>query len=230
MIDRLGSGFAVPLIDPEAPNDGWQERGRALAIAAQGKRVVLVGHGLAVPAVIAAAEAGEFEAVVLSNGPVTRLDPITAFVARLARAPGFSETLLRPGIWLRWLRSSAGLRRAVVNPYVMDRDTTAALAGPLIANAASRSALAAYLASLSGPLPDPRFIATRLWTIWGDGDPAYPAYEADYAISKSPAGRHRCVPGGQHFHPEERPWAMADLLAAVMAECGGDAQTLTSVS
>ncbi len=192
--------------------------------------MTIFAHGLAIPAVLAAAEGGVFDAVILSNGPVTRLDPITALVARLARVPGFSETLLRPEIWLRWLRSSAGLRRAVVNPYVMDRDTTAALAGPLVADPARRTALAAYLASLAGPLPDPRFIASRLWTIWGDGDPAYPSYEADYAISKSPAGRHRSVAGGQHFHPEERPWALADLLAEVVAETSAAQDAVTSVS
>jgi pimeloyl-ACP methyl ester carboxylesterase len=209
---RLGSGKATSILDFGA--GGPTSRGRALASDAP-PGAVIVAHGSAVPAVVVAASASpaSLRGVVLVNGPVTRVDPVSRALAAILSAPG-GTSLLRPRPWLRWLASSAGLRRAVVNPYVMDRDTVAAVCGPVVGSGEGRAAAAAYLRALSEPLPDPRSIAVPTLAAWGDDDALYPASEADFLESSVADCRHVRVPGGKHLHPIERPWALADAVAA----------------
>ncbi len=177
--------------------------------------VVLVAHGLAVPAVTrASALAGaNLRHVVLSNGPVTRLDPFTRAFA--GAGPALSAAL-HPALFLRWLASSAGLRRAVCNPYIMDRDTIDAICGPLVARGSDRAAVAQYLRSLS-PLPAFRSPPVPTTFAWGDDDALYPLSEADTADAIAGGGRVRAIPGGRYVHPEERPWALADLVVEACA-------------
>lgn len=223
VVDRLGYGEARSVLDPSAPGDGWSARASVIAEEVARRPTVLVAHGLAVPAAIAAALLVPPAALVLCNGPIRTLDPFTAALARLcatrAGAALARNTVLRPRPWLGWLASSAGLRRAAVNPYVMDRDTVAVLCGPLVATEQGRAAVAAYLGSL-GALPDPRGLTCPVLLLWGDGDPLYPIEEAAFLESAVAGAQHRSVPGGQHVHPEERPWEMADRLASWLAERG----------
>lgn len=208
---RVGRGRAASILEFGA--GGPADRGRALA-AAVAPGTVVVAHGTAVPAAV---EAGLSAALppgglVLVNGPVTRVDPVLRALAGVLAAPG-GGAVLRPAPWLRWLASSAGLRRAVVNPYVMDRDTVAAICGPVVASAEGRDAAARYLRSLAEPLPDPRRLAVPVLAAWGDDDLLYPASEADFIESVNPRCRHARIPGGKHLHPVERPWALADLVS-----------------
>jgi hypothetical protein len=214
---RLGDAEAVELCDAAAPHDGWHERGAALARRLAERPTVLVAHGLAVPAAVHAALLVQPQALVLVNGPITRVDPVTRGLARAAAlSPGVAATTwLRPAPFLRWLRSSLGLRRAVVNPYVMDRDTVVALCGPPLRSTASRRAVASYLRSLAGDLPDPRSLSCPVVLAWGDDDPLYPMSEADFLVSSNARASCRTVPGGRFGHPEERAWALADMVAAV---------------
>ncbi|MDP2309227.1 MAG: alpha/beta hydrolase [Pseudomonadota bacterium] len=233
MIERLGYGEARSVIDPSAPGHGWSDRAAVIAEQIDRGPTVLVAHGLAVPAAVAAALLTPPVALVMSNGPLRRLDPFTRALAGLcATRPGgglLQHSLLRPQPWLGWLASSAGLRRAVVNPYVMDRDTVAALCGPLVATKEGRAAVAAYLGSLR-ELPDPRALRCPVLLLWGDADPLYPSEEAAFLESALTGAQHRSVPGGQHVHPEERPWEMADRLAAWLAEQGISPAAATRMS
>lgn len=206
----------LPLLEPGAANDLDAVAARIAArVDAAAGPVVLVGHGLAVPAVTRAAGlAGpKLRHLVLSNGPVTRLDPFTR--AFLRAGPGM-PVALHPALLLRWLASSAGLRRAVCNPYIMDRDTIDAICRPLVATPADRAAVAAYLRSLC-PLPAFPAPAVPTTLAWGDDDALYPLAEADTADAIVGGGRVRAIPGGRYVHPEERPWALSDL---VTEACG----------
>lgn len=208
-VARAG-GQALPLLEPGADNtvDGVAAR----IVARTGPDDVCVAHGLAVPALVRALAIGlNARAVVLSNGPVTRVDPFTR--AWMGLGPALPH-LTQPALIGRWLRSSAGLRRAVCNPYVMDRDTVAAIAEPLFRSLAQRRAVAAYLASLA-PLPELRAAAVPVTLIWGDDDALYPLAEADAADVRLGGGRVLAIPGGRFGHPEERPWALADAVRAV---------------
>ncbi len=203
---------AVELWDP-VPTDPTV-RGLAATVSElvrdAGDDVVLIAHGTAVPVARAAADRVPPRALVLCNGPIDGLDPVTA---GLARTPsGLASTLLRPAVWNRWLASSAGLRRTVVNPYVMDRDTVVALTAPYIRSADGRRAVAAFLADLrtSADRTGPDGVPTAL--VWGTDDPLYPPHLTDLARTRIPGVEVLEVPGGQHFHPLERPWWLADAV------------------
>ena len=167
---------------------------------------LVLAHGLAVPAALRANAA----ALIVSDGPISRLDLVTRALLSAGPAP---PTLLRPGPWTAWLRSSAGLRRAVANPYAMDRDTVAALCGPPVASAEGRRRVAAYLHWLPSTLPVV-VAACPAWAVWGDEDALYPTSEADIFDALHGGGRVAWLPGGRFAHPEELPWALADQVLA----------------
>lgn len=209
-VARAG-GEAMPLLEPGAGNTVDAAAQRIVAVSEPGD--VLVAHGLAVPALVRALGLGmRARAVVLSNGPITRLDPVTrAWIGLGAALP----LALQPALVARWLRSSAGLRRAVCNPYVMDRDTVDAICAPLFETTAQRRAVADYLRSLH-TLPALAPSAVPVWLVWGDDDALYPLSESDFADTALGGGRVRAIPGGRFGHPEERPWALADAVRAVL--------------
>ena len=205
---------AVELFDPAPADPTPAGLARVLATTlAEIEQPILVAHGTAIPVALLAAEQHAPAALVLTNGSLGGLDPVTAAVCRLARSQRlFSTLLLHPRIWLRWLASSAGLRRTVVNPYVMDRDTVVALCGPLLQSGAHRRAVTTFLAALPEFASQPPRIDCPTLLLWGDEDPLQPSHVADSARRWLPSAEVAVVPGGQHFHPLERPWAMADQL------------------
>jgi pimeloyl-ACP methyl ester carboxylesterase len=175
---------------------------------------VVVGHGLAVPVLTGLPPELPLAALVLSNGPVTRLDPVTRLLARVCARPGLAAaTVLQPALFQRWLWSSAGLRRAVVNPYVMGRDTVVAVTAQALSTAAARRNLAAFIVSLDelqwGPAPD---LATDLPTllVWGDDDRLVPPDQAEALRVRFENCVQVSIPGGRHLHLVERPWELAD--------------------
>ena len=211
-VARAG-GNAIALLNPGLAND--LDAVAARIVARTQPNDVCIAHGLAVPALIRALALGAApRAVVLSNGPITRLDPVTrTWIGFGALLP----MLLSPPIVTRWLRSSAGLRRAVCNPYIMDRDTLAAIADPLFGSVALRRAVAEYLRSLD-TLPALPAGGPPVWLVWGDDDPLYPLAEADSADVILGGGRVVAIPGGRFVHPEERSWALADRVTALFAQ------------
>jgi len=204
----------------EAPVDDPTVAGRARFVAQAlrelGPEPVLVAHGLAVPVALHAAPQVPGLRLVLSNGPVSHLDPLSALLFRLPAAS--LRTLLRPGLALPALASSAGLRRAVRNPYVMDRDTVVAVCGPLLGEPGARAAAVDFLRSLPAALRStPRFFGPTL-LCWGDEDRLYPPSTVDEARLLLPAAVHHAIPGGRLMHPVERPWATADSVVSWLAE------------
>ncbi|MFT4977634.1 MAG: pimeloyl-ACP methyl ester carboxylesterase [Myxococcota bacterium] len=173
--------------------------------------LAIVAHGSAVPAALRAAAAAAPAALVLTNGPAARVDPILKGIAALPTI-ALSQLLLRPGVWLRWLASSAGLRRAVINPYVMDRDMVVTICQPPVNTAPRRAASASWLKDVARGEPTPSFSGALL-LVWGDHDPLYPASDVDIVRKRMPQLAHTSIPGGQHLHPIERPWAIADAIA-----------------
>lgn len=183
--------------------------------------VVLVAQGSAIPVALAAAAQAPVARLVLCNGPLGRLDPFLGALARAARMPRLlAATLLQPRVLSGWLASSAGLRRAVVNPYVMDRDTVVALLDPLVRTPAHRRALASFLASLPAAVARPPVLTVPTLMVWGDADPLYPASDVDNARPFLRDLTHVGVPGGQHLHVEERPWVLADAVTAWLTRGG----------
>lgn len=173
---------------------------------------VLVAHGTAIPPALIAAREGDAAGLVLSNGPLLSPDLILRALARLP-TPVLSGVVFRPKLWLRWLASSAGLRRAVINPYVMDRDMVVAVCHQAVVTPERRTATASFLKDnvvhdLSGDL-----YSGPTLLIWGDHDPLYPAHNIEYFRRYMPHISQSMIPGGQHLHPIERPWAIADTIS-----------------
>jgi len=215
---------------PEDPTVAGLARGLAERLN-NSPPCVLVAHGTAVPVAWRAASHARPAGLVLSNGPVRALDPILKALSQAARSPRLlAETVLRPVVLQRWLASSAGLRRTVVNPYVMDRDTVVRLSDPILATPEQRRAVAVFLRDLAkqDDVP-PRYDGPTL-LCWGDGDPLYPAAVAEEALGELPRGQHVRVPGGQHFHPVERPWYMADEVADWLARASLSGPTMQTTT
>ena len=186
---------------------------------------LVVAHALAVPAAAFLAHLGTGARVMLLNGPLRALDPVSRAVVALAGLPAAADTVFLPAPWLAWLRSSAGLRRAVANPYAMDRDTVAALCGPLVADRSRRRALVAYLRALATPWPDPGAAPGELTLFWGDNDRLNPLSIAADVEARRGAGTLRVAPGGRYAWPEEMPWSLADTLSARLPAAPRESQS-----
>ena len=175
---------------------------------------VLVAHGLAIPLAIQAV-GPDLELLVISNGPTTKLDPVTKALSRLP-GPFLKKLLLRPRALNAWLSSSVGLRRAVVNPYVMDKETVEKLTAPLLGDDQRRSQTADWLRELSTYLPIKLPRDLDVVALWGDGDRLYPMAELDEIEGIAV----QLIPGGRFLHPQERPWEMADACIDLIAKSG----------
>ena len=204
--------FAAPVEDA-----GVAGRARHVVqvLASLGPRPVLVAHGLAVPVALHAAAQVPDLRLVLCNGPTTRLDSFSHAIARLPRP--VLAALLRPRPALAYLASSAGLRRAVRNPYVMDRDTVVAVCGPLLEDAGQRRAVVTFLRDLPAAVRSTPSFAGPALLCWGDEDRLYPPSTVDEARLLLPLAEHRSIAGGRLMHPVERPWALADEVLSWMA-------------
>lgn len=210
-----GAGHLVACVggaelDPDDPVRDLADRLRGL-----GPDAVLIAHGTAVPTALRAARLQQPALLVLCDGPLVALDPITAALGRLAR---LGATALHPAWLQRYLASSLGLRRAVANPYAMDRDIVVALTDPCLAKNSDRHVVARWLSErLAPPLADDGYDGRTL-LLWGDSDRLYPASHADTALARLPNGTHQRVPGGRFMHLVERPWFLADEVLAHLAK------------
>ena len=173
---------------------------------------VVVAHGLAVPLVLSVAW-GKLEALVLSNGPLLKVDPYTRVLSRLPEAV-LRRVILQPSALNTWLASSIGLRRAVVNPYVMDKDTVVGLTGPLVDRPELRTQTARWLKSITEMLPVNIPSDLNVVALWGDSDRLYPIQD----VQGIDGLRVVPVAGGRFFFPQERPWEMADFCAELFQE------------
>ena len=83
--------------------------------------VLLVGHGSALPLIRAVGTHAKVSGLVLSNGPGETADRLSRLWTRVfSIPPPLRKSLLSPTVVMPFLQSSLGLRRTVVNPYVMD--------------------------------------------------------------------------------------------------------------
>jgi len=175
-------------------------------------KACLVAHGQAVPLALLLARRASPARLVLSNGPIGALDPVTASACRLARTPT-ARLWSRPELARPLLASSLALRRLVVNPYVMDREMVDRVTRPWTEDRTRRRAFTRWMQDLprtvrtAPPPPDHTLL------VWGDEDRLYPAHVADKATGLGAGIVHHRVPGGRHLHPIERPWELADAVS-----------------
>jgi hypothetical protein len=184
------------------------------------KGTILLGHGLALPLVRAAAEQVPSLLLVLTNGPLVRLDPISAGIAAMARRPSgaaiAARTLLHPSFLTAWMASSLGLRRCAVNPYVMDRETVARWISSW-SDLPDRRSFLRYLGDLTPSRIDRGGLAADTRLFWAESDLLYPAAEVERFRQRRNPGIHVTVPGARMGFPEETPWILADFLSDLLA-------------
>lgn len=181
------------------------------AINASKTPIVLIGHGTALPLVIAAAQQTDVSGIVLSNGPLGEQDLLSAGLSRMAHLPKvIAQRLLSPSVALPLLASSVGLRRTVVNPYVMDRDTTVAICEPILSDSARRARVQTYLTSLNKDALQAPSRETPALLCWGDSDALSSRIYNEFLKNCPQNITVDPVQGGRFFHPVERPWELAD--------------------
>lgn len=183
-----------------------------LEAASEGAALV-VAHGLAVPVALSA----DLPALLVTNGPISQLDRVSRGLARLPERV-LADTVLRPEVVQRWLSSSAGLRRTVANPYVMDRDIVVMLTQAMTESAESRRSAAQWLRATADALPIEHSRTRVISALWGDDDVLYPLGEARRALAALGCDAVQTVSGARHHHPEERPWELADAVAVLLEE------------
>ena len=208
-VTRRWGSAQVRVVDVLALGPDVETASRALANEMRGKSVLLIAHGTALPVAWRAARDGDAAGLVLTNGPLTQLDPLARAAAALARVAPWS---LHPRVAIPALASSLAMRRLVVNPYVMDRDTVVALLGGSLDTPERRQLVQKYLRSLAGSFDRQAAFDGPTLCVWGDADVLHPAAIADEARRWFPRLRHVAVPGGRLFHPVERPWSLADAV------------------
>ena len=169
---------------------------------------ILVAHGLGIPLALQYAAENPIRRLILSNGPVEKLDPISASFAKLPSL--LQKIYLHPKICFRYFQSSLGMRRAVVNPYVMDKEVVASTCAPL-KKSRTRSHMIQYLKELSSFSP-PTSISSSMMAIWGDHDLLYPISVSMDIQNRYPQTTRLDIEGGKLLHPIERPWAIADIM------------------
>jgi len=192
-----------PLFRGDSGNFSEECRKLAECIESLSGHTILVSHGLANPLAMTVSHRVDLAGLVLSNGPLTGPDRFTRAVSLLLRAPG--------AIGLPFLTSSLGLRRMVVNPYVMDRDTTVAVCGPVLTEPGRRARMQKFLQTVEWN-PPKKALPTLLCQ--GDSD-ILSCYKKTAFIES--IGEYLTVdpvPGGRPLHPLERPWELADRLFA----------------
>jgi pimeloyl-ACP methyl ester carboxylesterase len=186
------------------------------------KDAVVVGHGLGVPLAIEVAARARPRGLCLLDGPIERMDPVSSAMVRVARVvPGVVAAALRPGPALTLFASSIGLRRAVNNPYAMDRDTVAMLLLPVLVTPAHRRAVSEYLGSLpTTPAPHP-LGGTPVLLAWGSSDLLYPVPgEPSRWFPGSPVQAITFL-GGRYLNVEERPWEVAEAILGWLSGLDG---------
>jgi len=189
-------------------------------IEASDHEVILVGQGTALPLVLDAALTGMLRGVVLANGVLDRPGPLSKSLFTLARLPNpIGKLLFHPSLSLRFLASSVGLRRTVINPYVMEHDTVVAICGPILTDPSIRTRAQNYLRSIAKTSkPRPKIDLPTL-ICWGDEDYLNVDNYKIFLDENKAITTLQTVSGGRFLHPVERPWEIADMIFD-WSECG----------
>ena len=172
------------------------------------KEDAIATHGLLLPFLLWALGDHPVHRIILSNGPFDQLDPLSSFARKIPSK--ILPWYLHPLISMPFFRSSIGMRRLVINPYVMDKEMVAQSCAPLKKHA-SRKSFSKHLMEIPN-LQLPEKIESPGLVLWGDQDILYPISIATKICARYPSFTRKDIRGGACLHPLERPWAMADLI------------------
>lgn len=173
----------------------------------------IVAHGFAVPLAWKYCEQYPMESLIVSNGYLHQQGLNQMLLKSFNHLPDLlKEQLLRPAIALPILASSAIFRRLVINPYVMNYDNIVLLCQEQLQQKSIRKNLCQYLQNLNNWSISTKIQSGRIQAIWGDVDPLFPIDQIP-KINIHQSIELKIIEGAAHFHPIERPWALADRIA-----------------
>ena len=215
VIERIQErGFSAHAVEMLGSGDGSVEieiNRLAEYLLGLNEPVVLVAHGTAIPVAIEASRKVPPTGLILSNGPLCRADRFTRILIAWARLPAVvTQHLVSPRRTMKLLASSIGLRRLVINPYVMDHDTTVAVCGPIIQSETRFRRMRSYLKNLATfeQHAPPKNLPILL--CYGDADNLSICNVRDFLEKDKTSIESMSIPGGRYLHPIERPWELAD--------------------
>ena len=203
----LFHGYDVQIISLWETGSSLQQAKQNLCSMLQ-KDDCVATHGLLLPFVLWAIGDQQVQRIIVSNGPFDQLDPISSFAQKIPSK--LFSWYMHPLLSLRIFRSSFGMRRLVVNPYVMDAEMVEKSCAPL-KDRTARKSLATHIKEVPN-LPLPQTIQSPGLVLWGDQDILYPISIATKICARYPSFDRKDIRGGAFLHPLERPWAMADLM------------------
>lgn len=201
------------IVTPLSTASGLAQATRTMddALSSCEDNVVLLTHGAMLSLAMALTSHPKIKGIVLSNGSVSKASPW----AKLGRSipTSFLKMVLQPNISAQLFSSSLGMRRWVVNPYVMNHDMVVRVCEEFINNSQYKSNCLKWLGNNDIPLKPTANEKTPCLSIWGTHDIFHPLSERqaiDLLFSNHTAVD---VPGGRYLHGLERPWETADHIA-----------------
>jgi hypothetical protein len=175
---------------------------------------IIVAHGSAIPFVSKMSKELLVHqdqikiSFVLSNGPLIDFDIIQNTYVKFPK--WLQYFCVASPFSMRFLASSFAFRRLVINPYVMNSDMIVALCLPVFSDRIKIKKSIEYINTYQDlfPIEIPSCFPTLL--CWGSMDVRYHMTTLTSFETQRNHVHRIDIEGGQHFHPIERPWAIAD--------------------
>jgi hypothetical protein len=150
---------------------------------------------------------------VLSNGPLIEADIIQRSYASLPK--NLQYLSVASPFSIPFLASSVAFRRLVINPYVMNSDMIVALCSSVFSDRDKIKKSIEYINSIEEHFPIDIPASFPLVLCWGSMDVRYSMTMLTRFEAQNKHVQRIDIEGGQHFHPIERPWAIADEITSL---------------
>ena len=172
--------------------------------------VVLLTHGSTLEIGLKLTKNKAVKGVVLTNGSVSKPSHIAQIGLKTPK--WLMKLLSQPGLATSIFSSSAGMRRWVVNPSVMNRARVVMVCKEFLESEIYRKNCLNWISNHSLPISEAACLETPILSIWGTHDNFHPLHERQKLDTISPKHEGVEVLGGRYLHPIERPWETADAV------------------
>ena len=178
--------------------------------------IILLTHGATLNLGLALATHPKVRGIVLTNGSVSKPSILAQLGSNIPTS--LLKIALSPRISTSIFSSSLGMRRWVVNPYVMNRDMVVRVCQEFLENRTYRNNALKWVGNNATPLSEAKQIETPCLSIWGTHDFFHPISERQQLDKILTQHTAIDVPGGRYLHALERPWETADALLQWMRQ------------
>ncbi|MEC8380146.1 MAG: alpha/beta hydrolase [Myxococcota bacterium] len=198
------------IVNPLSTASGLAEATQIMEdeLSSSDEDIVILTHGATLNLALALSAHPKVKGIVLSNGSVSK----QSILARLGSIIPSSvlKAALHPRISTKLFSSSLGMRRWVVNPYVMNHDMVVRVCNEFINDSKYRSNCLNWVGMNGLPLKPAADDSKPCLSIWGTHDIFHPLSERQAIDGLFTDHTAVDVPGGRYLHGLERPWETAD--------------------